>query len=274
MKIDWPNITLSIGNLGRVRCEPGWHLGKAHSEHLRDFDLWFVWTGQGRMHLRDQVIDLYPGVCIWMRPGGIYLGSQNPDNRLGVTYIHFTLESGGRILTECPLPEVHYIQDIPFFDTVTRRIIRLIHGVRLEESSARRLEAEALLRGVLIGLEETANHDISAFTPVRAEHRRRIQEITLELLENSGDAPSVAELARRTGYSSAHFSRVFREVTGVMPREYIIQVRLERAKQLLRESSMTIGEIADSLRYGDVFFFSRQFKERTGMSPTEFRQAC
>lgn len=66
-------------------------------------------------------------------------------------------------------------------------------------------------------------------------------------------------------------SRVFKQVTGSLPRDFIIQVRIDRAKQLLRESSLSIGEIADALGYPDVFFFSRQFKNRSGLSPTHFR---
>jgi AraC family transcriptional regulator, arabinose operon regulatory protein len=82
----------------------------------------------------------------------------------------------------------------------------------------------------------------------------------------------VRELARETGYSPDHFSRVFKQVTGQTPQALKVQARLERARQLLTESSLSISMIANALGYEDVFFFSRQFKEKTGRTPTAYRK--
>jgi len=60
-------------------------------------------------------------------------------------------------------------------------------------------------------------------------------------------------------------------VTGETPKDYMIRARLERAATLLRESSQTIGQIADALGYRDAGFFSRQFKQKLGFSPARFR---
>jgi AraC-like DNA-binding protein len=53
--------------------------------------------------------------------------------------------------------------------------------------------------------------------------------------------------------------------------DFIVEARLNRARQLLLESTLSVSQIADELGYEDVFFFSRQFKERTGRTPTEYR---
>jgi iron complex transport system substrate-binding protein len=58
---------------------------------------------------------------------------------------------------------------------------------------------------------------------------------------------------------------------GLSPKEFIVRVRMERAAALLRESSQTISEISDGLGYQDVGFFSRQFKQKFGISPARFR---
>jgi transcriptional regulator GlxA family with amidase domain len=74
-------------------------------------------------------------------------------------------------------------------------------------------------------------------------------------------------------WSPAHFSRVFKIVAQQSPRDFLLQLRLARARHFLTETSLGVGEIADRLDYADVFFFSRQFKEKTGLSPLHYRRS-
>src|SRR5436853_7884077 len=89
-----------------------------------------------------------------------------------------------------------------------------------------------------------------------------IAAITRHVRENPGELFSVDALARRAGYSVDHFTRLFSRVMSMTPKEFCIRVRIDRAKQLLRESTMGVEVIARTLGYADVFFFSRQFKQR------------
>ncbi|MNJ01019.1 HTH-type transcriptional activator Btr [compost metagenome] len=52
---------------------------------------------------------------------------------------------------------------------------------------------------------------------------------------------------------------------------YIIKTRIDRAQHLLLHAGMNVTEVADALGYRDIFFFSRQFKQYTGKSPSEIR---
>ena len=90
--------------------------------------------------------------------------------------------------------------------------------------------------------------------------------------ENPGQLFSIESLAERFHCSTDHFSRLFRQIVGVTPKEFCIRARMERAQTLLRESAMSIEQIASGLGYADVFFFSRQFKQRTGSSPLRWRK--
>ena len=267
--IDWTNARVTIGWLGTVRCEPGWRLEWTDPWFLRDLDLWFVRSGEGEMRIGDQVVPLHSGVCLWMRPGHVYNGTQNPQNRLAVTFIHFDLKCRGKRPATLP-PQAHEVPDFPYFDAATRHIVELMRNTG-SGYEARRMEAEELLRAVLVGLDAAGGKPGNALSNTDAGHHRRIRQIASELLENCGDVPPVVELARKTGYSPVHFSRVFKKVTGTLPREFVIRARVERAKQLLRDSSLSVGEIANALGYSDVYFFSRQFKNRAGVSPTGFR---
>jgi AraC-like DNA-binding protein len=93
------------------------------------------------------------------------------------------------------------------------------------------------------------------------------------LLEIRTDAiPAIEDLASSLGLSTTHFYRVFREHTGLSPYQYHLQLRMERAKQMLHATSMSIKEVAAALAFESPFHFSSAFKQRTGLSPSQWRQ--
>ncbi|NGZ75631.1 AraC family transcriptional regulator [Saccharibacillus alkalitolerans] len=80
------------------------------------------------------------------------------------------------------------------------------------------------------------------------------------------------ELAEEAGYHPHYFSRLFRQKTGLSLSDYILRVRMEKAKELLMLSGLGMSEIAARVGYPDGLYFSRKFKQATGCHPTEFRR--
>jgi two-component system response regulator YesN len=81
---------------------------------------------------------------------------------------------------------------------------------------------------------------------------------------------SMPQVAAAAGLSSTYFSKIFAECAGEPFQKYLIRRRVEKAKQLLRESNAKIYETADQLGYSDYRIFSKNFKDITGMSPQEY----
>jgi AraC-like DNA-binding protein len=93
------------------------------------------------------------------------------------------------------------------------------------------------------------------------------------LLEPQMNAiPAIDKLAASLGLSTTHFYRVFRDHTGLSPYQYHLQLRVERARQMLRGTTMNVKEIAALLAFESPFHFSNVFKQKTGMSPSQWRQ--
>jgi AraC-like DNA-binding protein len=93
--------------------------------------------------------------------------------------------------------------------------------------------------------------------------------IIQESFEDTLDMEKLAQ-ALPMGYSS--FRKAFRRVTGESPNQYHLNLRLERAKNLLTTTVLNTSEIADQTGFESVFYFSRLFKKKNGISPTEFRK--
>jgi AraC-like DNA-binding protein len=82
---------------------------------------------------------------------------------------------------------------------------------------------------------------------------------------------SIAKLAGVLGLCEEHLRRLFREHTGMSPYQYYLELKIHRARLMLRETTLTVKEIARSLGFESPFHFSKAFKQRTGVSPTRWR---
>ena len=98
--------------------------------------------------------------------------------------------------------------------------------------------------------------------------RRPVEWMRLFYFENV----RVSSLAAMAGVSSGHFTRLFKSTFGTSPIDWLRRERISQAKRRLVGSQSAIKEIAEQVGYADRFFFSKDFKRHTGLSPSEFRE--
>jgi YesN/AraC family two-component response regulator len=79
------------------------------------------------------------------------------------------------------------------------------------------------------------------------------------------------DVAREAALSRSHFCRLFRHETGALFHEYLLQLRVSRAKALLPDRHLTVGEVAYSVGFNDLSHFDRTFRRIVGRTPTEYR---
>ncbi len=92
--------------------------------------------------------------------------------------------------------------------------------------------------------------------------------------ENYGKDLSLDELSRSMDLSPYYFSKLFKEKTGENFVEYLTAVRIDRAKELLRDPDRSMKEICAEVGYADPNYFSRIFKKVVGVPPTEYRETA
>ena len=81
---------------------------------------------------------------------------------------------------------------------------------------------------------------------------------------------TLKEIADEACMSRFHFARVFRQIVGVSPMEYLLTLRIDRAKMLLVAGNLPLCEIATSVGFADQSHFTRRFRRRVGMTPGQF----
>ena len=80
----------------------------------------------------------------------------------------------------------------------------------------------------------------------------------------------LCELAAACNMGESYFQKLFKEIHGISPKKYIIQLKINHACDLLRLERYTVTQIAELCNFSDIYFFSRQFKEYMEITPTQF----
>ena len=84
---------------------------------------------------------------------------------------------------------------------------------------------------------------------------------------------SVPLVARQVDVSPSYLTALFHKNLQISPGEYIRRIKLQESKQMIRENNLNFTEIASALQYSTVHHFSRQFKEKFGITPTEYAKS-
>ena len=84
---------------------------------------------------------------------------------------------------------------------------------------------------------------------------------------------TVPLVARHVDVSPSYLTALFRKNLQISPGEYVRRIKLQESKQMIREDNMNFTEIAAALQYSTVHHFSRQFKDKFGITPTEYAKS-
>ncbi|MGO4545906.1 helix-turn-helix domain-containing protein [Paenibacillus sp. 2TAB23] len=108
----------------------------------------------------------------------------------------------------------------------------------------------------------------------QAEGDRLLQQVVHYLSTQYAHPVSIAQMAESLGYNRAYLSRLFKQRTGQSPVSFLLKLRIDKARHMLRERpELTIEQISASVGLQDALYFSKQFRRLYGQSPTAYRNA-
>ncbi len=159
--------------------------------------------------------------------------------------------------------------------TQRREAIYLLLGRMLYEQENQPPHAHSVAKACLCELltsllryrAQEAEHD---GTP--DEGMERIHRVTGYLYEHLGEEITLPHLAAHFAVSPSHLSRTFKQVTGFGLREYLVNLRIQRACELLLSTTLSITDIADKCGFNDSNYFGDAFRKAIGVSPRDYRK--
>lgn len=105
-----------------------------------------------------------------------------------------------------------------------------------------------------------------------ASSETRVQAVADMIEESPQNNVSVLELARAANLSTSRFNELFKDLTGMSPKKYALQMQIERSKELLLNRELRVHEVAERIGISDAHYYSRIFSKKVGISPSEFRE--
>ncbi|WP_028546974.1 helix-turn-helix domain-containing protein [Paenibacillus taiwanensis] len=247
--------------IAKITCEPNWKWQK-REKPMANYDLFYVWSGEGEVVLNDVPYQVSKGSCFMFRAGDHTSATHNPQKPLTLTYIHFDVEEPVALV---PVAYRELTETVDF-EHLLARFVRLY----MTKPYGYDIEIQLVLKQMMIYLLRTDQEEPSERN---TSHQLAvsIHEIANFIRQNPSMSHRIEDLSARAHLSPRYFSVKFKELIGMSVQSYIIRSRIERAEHLLHHAGMNVTEVADALGYRDIFFFSRQFKQYTGRSPSEIR---
>ncbi|MFS0873742.1 helix-turn-helix domain-containing protein [Paenibacillus xylanilyticus] len=301
----FPNMTstLQITGCHFGRKSPGWVYPK-HHHHL--YEVLYCQSGEGRLQIGTDEILLGPGDWLFIRAGARHLmenacacanesiGKIEPidHSRFSFFNIHFDIDDSEmrRTLSQREYRLIPHNQaastELPAY--VARIELEMKHSLssnsavpqkdsatRLTLTSVQKMALQAyillIIQEIILLQSEEAEHIpdvIPEATMHKADTAHRIEELLQTMISSEG---SITQMAEELNLSRSQCTKIFKEIYGISPRQYVTEKKLKHAKQLLVSTNKTIEDIADELGYHSVSHFSRQFRRGTGLSPNQFR---
>jgi len=261
----------------KVNCAPDWHWKKqpvypfpaVYADAIRDKyfwnnNLWCILGGSGTIKTGQSQWSLSRGDVFLLRGNEAYFATHDPSRPLIVIAVHFDFTDKSRnILTPDGLPFHRHFTGMQFVESLLKRITIAWRSGQAETSA--------------IWMRVCLNEFISAEKQISDDRQNDkaeiIRAICDEIRSNPGRQYVIADFARRTHCSLRHFNRLFKQFAGTTAHEYILTARLETAKDIILSSSHSISRIAELVGFNDIYYFSKWFKIKTGLPPSEYRRS-
>jgi AraC-like DNA-binding protein len=255
---------ISINNCGELRVNSDSHIRRYAGRN--DYQLIYICEGQCVVTLDGTVQIAYPGDCILYRPGEAqdYLLAKKVKPH--TYWIHFNGEVCQKLFETLLLQNVHIIKAEQNRE-VEHLVSRVCQYYNLEVPNR-----ELICSGMMQTILALLSNELYKGNPHTGEKGKdKVSEVISHIKMVPNLNITVSECADFCKMSKVHFSRFFKQITGMPPVQFVLKIRIDRAKELLDFTDKPIAEIAEASGFPDQNYFARTFKKITGMSPTQYR---
>ena len=235
-----------------------------------EYELYYMLDGQTTYFIEDKIYSIEKGNFVFI-PKGIPHRTDAPE---GCCSERLLLNFGEELIPEkirpflSRLPQggvIHIPDDhIPELETLFLKIEAEYHGDSPGKDALWELYIHELL--LLLFRYQTPPK------PENAKPNQLIHNISEYIRQNYAQDITLAQLSRHFWVNESHLSRKFKQVTGIGVNQYITYVRIRNAERLLRQTNLSITEIAGKCGFNDSGYFSAVFKRINQKSPLSFRK--
>jgi AraC-like DNA-binding protein len=290
-----------IHKIGHSICTTDWSFTDRFDI---DYELILVTQGTCIFYFEKYSCELYPGDMLLIEPYQIH-GAKNPSNSLcRFFYVHFMPKDEIQLIDESSvqreilvtLQNTHITEEdkiiysvpkinfkkicIPMYMSLgdCKNEIFTLMEKAIDERNHTTLTSELTITlyisEILVVITKIvlAKFGFIKLLNIKGKIPRVLQEAMLYINQNYNKILHVNDIAAQMQISPQHLTRLFKENIGKSTIQYVNELRISKAKDLMREKIMTIGEITYAIGLENPYYFSRLFKRLEGISPSEYKR--
>ena len=260
-------VPANLGSLSTIGDHPqeytlSWEKGRI----LQEFQVVYISRGKGVFQSKQgRLTPINAGDALLLYPGEWH--RYQPDPEVGWTqfWIHFGGDYANKLMSSEPLSSLKPVIQIGHNKALFQLFSNLAETMYSKPSFNPWVTTA---QGIQI-LAHLAIADQRHTT----KYSDQVEAARCHIYEHVGQTIDYRGLAQDLGFSSySVFRQEFDKVTGLPHTQYQLEIRLDKAKELLCGTTLSIGEIADQLGFRDQYYFARFFKAKTGITASEYRQ--
>lgn len=257
VEYDFNNIVVDIHYFNHRICTPDWEIIPRVTPFI---NFTYVVSGEGEYIVNDARHIVRGGDLICVQKGCNESASVNSDDLMDIYSVNaYVTDFLGNDL---PLP-FQIVTSIGTRDDVIA-LFQELTATWLLRDSCYRLKARAIFMLIL-----TRCYQLVYRNDYQSNMNSRIKMVMQHVIEHYAEPITVEDMAKMTRLSTLYFGTLFKKETGQTFRQYLTTIRLNQAENMLCSGMYSVSEVAAECGFSDVFYFSKVFKERRGVAPSE-----
>lgn len=232
---------------------------KVQKSHPRNYDsLSIRLSGSGKFKTENKSFSVRKGDVLYLPKHADYTQKTDGEKLIAIHFINYSFNRKNKI-------EIIKAENVEFVEKLATEM----YDIWKEKKQGYRYKCTSLLYELLYFLNcQEHEHIIDSVT---SDQKIKTAIDYIHTNFRSGDI-DISYLAEMCAISETYFRKLFKKIYEISPKQYILNLKLEVASQLLHSQFYTVSEVSDKSGFNDVKYFSKLFKKRFGFTPKEFQQ--
>ncbi|MBR3769338.1 MAG: AraC family transcriptional regulator [Lachnospiraceae bacterium] len=262
------NVDLRLIYCGYEDCEAGHRYGPNRREA---YVLHVVVKGKGKLEIGTKVYCLTEGDAFLLKPNEEAWYTADCGDPWTYMWIGFQGMKAGECVVNAGFDNDNHVIHGVNHEVLLGYVMEMLKAHSLSYGNS--LRRCAYLQMFFAELIEQYQQSVQGIENLEnIPGAEQVKRLMIYIAEHYNEKIRINEVAHEMGINRCYLSSAFKRLTGCSPTEYLIQVRMEKAKSLLTKTNYSISRIASEVGYSDQLAFSRMFKRRFGESPKKYRE--